>query len=99
MRATMNCAALRPALMALKGRKYVKLRFPDVEVIGAGSALIVRSSAGGATSVQADVHEAGEGRLPLDSLIRVLGTYRNGAEVELRIEPDCCWLDRLRVST
>ena len=98
MRATVDCAALRKALKAMKGTKYVKLRFPDVEVIGAGNALILRSSAGGATSLQAVVHEAGEGTLPLDSLIRVLGTYRNAAEVELRIEPDCCWLDRLRIS-
>lgn len=82
-----------------RGRKPGSRDYPaHLDIAAGGSAVVLLSQLACSASVSAEVEDAGIGRFPHEPALKILSSYKRGFTVTIRVEPDCVWIDKLRLS-
>jgi hypothetical protein len=102
MKFVTNAKEIAAALKHLRprGRKPGSRNYPaHSDITAGGSAVVLLSQLACSASVSAVVEDAGTGKFPHESALMVLSSYRKGIKVTIQVEPDCIWIDKLRLSS
>ena len=68
-----------------------------ISVTAGGEALVFLSEIDCSESIPAAVTASGTGKIPHESTLRIMSSFKKGSKVELRLESDCLWIGQLRL--
>ncbi len=98
MKISVNADAFRKLLKKQKpNSKRRSMLEVNIKMTADGTSVILQGSFNNTASLEAVVHEPGEGFLPLESAIRLLSLCKKGTTAMISYEPGYAWINTTRL--
>jgi hypothetical protein len=85
--------------MKPKTKRFKSMVGSNVQITADSKTIILIGDFENSIEASAEVIEPGRGNFPLDSVIKILSTYKKSVKINIRCEPGVFWLDRFKISS